>query len=177
MRLFFAVAADGRVREAAAGLISRLRPAAGDCRWVDPRDMHVTLRFLGERAPESLPEAAARLRETARRSAPFELVFGALGAFDDLADPRVLWLGVREGRERLAELALALGYDEPRPYNPHLTLGRRRGAAAAAGLSAALRAEPALDLRRPVEDLCLYASRPAPFGHAYEILERARLGG
>ena len=175
MRLFYAIAADEEVKAAAAAAVARLRLAPADYRWVDPRDMHVTLRFLGETPEEKLPEVEARLREAAARSAPFELEYGGVGAFDSLDDPRVVWVGLDAGFEPMLTLAGLLGRDEPRPFSPHLTMGRRRRATTPPEFIAALREEPRWSLRRPVTKLSLYASRPAPFGHAYEILVEAEL--
>jgi len=175
MRLFYAVAADEDVKAAAAAVVARLRAAPGDYRWVDPRDMHLTLRFLGETAAARLPEVEALLRAAAARTPPFEIAYGGVGAFDSLEDPRVIWIGLDGELAPLKRLSELLGYDEPRPFSPHLTLGRRRRAPAPPGFLAALRAEPPLSLRRPVEKISLYASRPAPFGHAYEILAEAPL--
>jgi 2'-5' RNA ligase len=176
MRLFCAVAADEDVKAAAAGVVARLRAAPGDYRWVAPRDMHVTLRFFGETDPARLPVIEERMRAAAAVQPPFEIAYGGVGAFDSSEDPRVVWIGLDAGLEALKRLADALGYDEPRPFSPHLTLGRRRRAAPPEFL-AALKAEPALALRRPVDKITLYASRPAPFGHAYEILAEAPLAG
>lgn len=177
MRLFYAVAADEDVKAAAAATVARLRRAPGDYRWVDPRDMHLTLRFLGETAEERLPEVERVMREAAAKTAPFEVVYGGVGAFESLDDPRVVWIGLESGLEPLHALADRLGRDEPRPFAPHLTLGRRRREAHPPEFVAALRAEAPLGLRRRVERISLYASRPAPFGHAYEILLEAPLTG
>ena len=68
MRLFYAAAADEEVKAAAAGVVSRLRAAPGDYRWVDPRDMHVTFRFLGVTPEAELPEVEARMRRAAAQS-------------------------------------------------------------------------------------------------------------
>ncbi len=176
MRLFYAVAADAEVRAAAAAVVSRLRRAPGDYRWVDPRDMHLTLRFLGETPEERLPEVEALMRRAAAAAAPFEIVLGGAGAFESPESPRVVWLGLDEGREPMERLADALGRDEERPFSPHLTLGRNRRTSAPPGFVAALRAVPPLGLRRRVDRISLYASRPAPFGHAYEVLSEAALG-
>lgn len=177
MRLFYAVAADEEVKAAAAAVAARLRRAPADYRWVDPRDMHVTLRFLGETAEEELPEVERVMRAAAAKTRPFEVVYGGVGGFESLDDPRVVWIGVEEGAASQRAAADLLGRDEPRPFAPHLTLGRRRRDAAPEEFSALLRAEPALGLRRPVRRLSLYASKPAPFGHAYEILLEAELTG
>jgi 2'-5' RNA ligase len=177
MRLFHAAAADEEVKAAAAEVVARLRRAPGHYRWVDPRDMHVTFRFLGETAEDELPEVEARMREAAAKSAPFELVYGGVGAFESLEDPRVVWIGLDEGAAAMERIADLLGRDEARPFAPHLTLGRRKREPVPPEFLAALRAEPKLDLRRRVEKISLYASRPAPFGHAYEILLEAELAG
>lgn len=182
MRLFIAVAADEEVKAAAAAAIARLRRVAGDYRWMDPRDMHTTLRFLGETPEASLPEIEALCAAAAAQTAPFEIVYGRVGAFDSLEDPRVVMITVDEAvpssdkrtapMERLANL---LGRDEPRPYSAHLTLGRRRGGASATEFLAALKAEPILGLRRPVTKISLYADRAIRLAHAYEILLEADL--
>lgn len=177
MRLFIAVPADDMVKAAAAAAVERLRRAGGDYRWVDPRDMHTTLRFLGETPEEKLSEIEALMRRAAAASRPFEIVFGGVGVFESQEDPRVVWIGLDQGAAELEKLAGLLGRDEPRPFSPHLTLGRRRRPPAPPGFFAALRAEPVLALRRPVDRISLYASTPASFGHAYSILSEAALGG
>lgn len=175
MRLFIAVPADEDTRAEAAAVVARLRALPGDYRWVDPRDMHVTLRFLGETPEERVPEVEALMREAAAAARPFEMRFGGLGAFDSLDAPRVVWLGVDEGRTELEALAAAVRRDEPRPYSPHLTIGRNRRESAPPEFAAGLKAHPPLTLRRPVTKISLYASKPAPFGHTYEILSEAEL--
>jgi 2'-5' RNA ligase len=135
------------------------------------------LRFLGETPEAKLPEVQERMRAAAAASAPFELVYGGVDAFESLDDPRVVWVGLDEGFELMLKLADLLGRDEPRPFSPHLTVGRRRRETTPPEFVAALRAEPRWSLRRPVSRISLYASRPAPFGHAYEILLEADLAG
>jgi RNA 2',3'-cyclic 3'-phosphodiesterase len=175
MRLFIAVAADEEVRAEAAAAVARLKKAPGDFRWVDPRDMHVTLRYFGEQPAERVPEIEALMRTAAAKAEPFELVYGRVGAFDSLEEPRVVWIGVKEGTEALKALAGGVGRDEPRPYHPHLTIGRNRREHVPPEFVAALRAETDISLRQGVTKLSLYASKPAPFGHAYEILSEAEL--
>lgn len=177
MRLFIAVAADEEVKAAAAAVVARLRRAQGNFRWVDPRDMHTTLRYLGPTSEERLPEIRDLMARAAAQIAPFEIVYGGVGAFDSFEEARVVWIGLSEGLASMESAAALVGRDEPRPYAAHLTLGRNRGRAASPGFVAALKAEPALNLRRPVTKLSLYASKPAPFGHAYEILFEAELAG
>ena len=177
MRLFIAVAADEEVKSAAAEAVARLRRVGGNFRWVDPRDMHTTLRFLGKTPEASLPEIQELMVRAAAQIAPFEIVYGGVGAFDSFEEARVVWIGLNEGLAPMERAAGLVGRDEPRPYAPHVTLGRNRDDAAPPEFVAALKAEPVLNLRRPVTRISLYASKPAPFGHAYEILFEAELTG
>lgn len=73
------------------------------------------------------------LNGVARRSGPFPIRLGAVGAFPNLRRPRVLWLGVSNdgALERLqsetASVLDPLGFPrEQRAYSPHLTLARAR---------------------------------------------------
>src|SRR3990167_8028608 len=99
MRLFIAVAADDEIKSAAAEAVARLRRAGGSFRWVDPRDMHTTLRWFGATPEERLPEIRELMLRAAAASAPFELVYGVVGAFDSPEDARVVWIGLAEGKE------------------------------------------------------------------------------
>src|SRR5207344_3659032 len=69
--------------------------------------------------------------------APFDLTLAGTGAFPESGAPRVLWMGVEQGKDGLmaverevsARLS-GLGIPrEERPFNPHLTLARVREAA------------------------------------------------
>lgn len=177
MRLFIAVAADDEIKTAAAEAVARLRRAGGSFRWVDPRDMHTTLRYLGATPEEKLPEIQALMARAAAVTAPFELSYGGVGAFDSFEEARVVWIGLSDGLAPMERAARLVERAEARPYSPHLTLGRNRDAQAPPEMVAALKAEPVLNLCRPVKKISLYASKPAPFGHAYEILYEAELTG
>lgn len=177
MRLFIAVAADEAVKSAAAETVARLRRAGGNVRWVDPRDMHTTLRWFGLTPEEKLPEIKDLMTRAAAQIAPFEITYGGVGAFDSFEEARVIWIGLAEGFAQMERAAALVGRDEPRPYSPHMTLGRNRDDGAPPAFAEALKAEPVLGLRRPVTKISLYASKPTSFGHAYEILFEAELSG
>ncbi len=100
-------------------------------RWVPVRNIHVTLKFLGDVSIKNL-EVLKKLLEAEAHSHPaFEISVGDLGAFPSDRRPRVLWAGVKAPQELSAlqrgiELETArLGYaPEDRPFSPHLTLAR-----------------------------------------------------
>lgn len=110
--------------------LQRQTPRAA-VRWVPAKNIHVTLKFLGDVSAPNLSMVRQVLDREARRFVPFEFSVGELGAFPNLRRPRVVWVGVQAPEEmgtlqRSLENELAhLGYPpEDRPFSPHLTLGR-----------------------------------------------------
>ncbi len=133
MRLFLAIDLPAELRGELGRLQDKLRRACPGWRWTRPEGIHLTLRFLGEVAPEDDAPRRAAWRAVAAGSGPISFRVGGVGVFPAPARPRVLWVGVdAEPRERLAALADAFeeaarreGFaPETRPFRPHLTLAR-----------------------------------------------------
>lgn len=100
--------------------------------WVPAHNLHVTLRFLGAVEETVLAELIPRL--AAIRAGAIRLGLGGLGTFGGRRHARVVWLGLREGAEAAASLALAVeaacrdsGLEsEARTFRAHLTVARSR---------------------------------------------------
>jgi 2'-5' RNA ligase len=119
-------------------LQSYLRAQQGDAvlRWSPTKNLHLTLRFLGDTTPHQRQQVTTRLQAMAAASAPFTLdvdVSGrGLGAFPNLRQPRVVWSGVGGDLKKLGKvqaqtetIAQAVGFvSEEKSYSPHLTLAR-----------------------------------------------------
>lgn len=190
MRLFVAVDLDPPAREAVAAATAALRRhpviGAASVKWVEPRNLHLTLRFLGE-VEDGAVEAAAGALTPASPLPAFRTALGSFGAFPARGAPRVIWVGAREGaatlgalRDEVARRLLPLGYTpDTQAYRPHLTVGRVRRAAG--GLRAALTAASAgIDLRQVswrVGRAVLFESRLSAAGPAYRVVTEMRLGG
>src|SRR5580704_12373018 len=99
-------------------------------RWVQPENLHVTLKFIGEKAPGTL-EAIRVALPSVRANKPVDIKCRGLGFFPDDRHPQVLWAGLQasENLPHLAEdadraLATAGVAREKRAFTPHLTLAR-----------------------------------------------------
>jgi len=109
-------------------------------RWVPPEQMHLTLVFLGATDEGTVAPIGEAMSSAVAGSAPFNLSLGRLGAFPNLARPKVVWCAVDGDVERLGQVRGAvrgaLGSIVPRAdagrYTPHLTVGRVRSDAQAA---------------------------------------------
>ena len=136
MRLFVALDIDDAIREQIAKFVLGVRGFAPEARWVRPESLHVTLKFIGEQAPEQLDTIKDVLRRV--NGAPLPLEFEGCGFFPNPRSARVFWIGIAGG-EALARLAgqvdaalEPLGVArEKHAYTPHLTLARGSGGSGA----------------------------------------------
>lgn len=100
-------------------------------KWVDPNNLHLTLKFLGVTLPSQVDEIGEELNQVSKMFSSFSFQLEGLGYFKNKGIPRVLFANIKEG-ETLQQLAAEidsrlakLGFQpEPRPFKPHLTLAR-----------------------------------------------------
>ncbi|MDY0002947.1 MAG: RNA 2',3'-cyclic phosphodiesterase [Polyangia bacterium] len=152
-------------------------------RWVPPPNMHVTLKFYGNLGIDQLEAVKDAARRAAAMVKPFGLSARGLGVFPGVEKPRVLWVGLGEGAETLAELfrrledaSEHLGFArDTRVFRPHLTLGRvQRGSD---GVAEWIAAHGEVDcLTSSVDELVVYESRLQRAGAEYLAHARIALG-
>lgn len=132
MRLFVGIPFPESVREALARLCSGL-PGA---RWVEPENMHLTLRFIGEVGAGDADDIHHAL---GRISAPaFEATITGIGCFETAGKIHTLWAGVEKQallghlREKVETAVVRAGFEpERRKFKAHVTLARFRNGAGA----------------------------------------------
>jgi 2'-5' RNA ligase len=168
-RLFTAIEIPEAVRQHLALVRAPLRGA----KWIEPENMHITLRFAGDLDGRSADEFADSLAGVCAK--PLPITIAGVGAFGG-RDPRVLWAGVEAGPElaalyRAHDRAARSAGLEPmdHTFKPHVTLARLRGArhqAVARFLAenAGLRHPPFLATR-----FVLLSARPGSGGAPYVV--------
>jgi 2'-5' RNA ligase len=118
-------------------LLNMLRKKLGHERinWVNPENLHLTLKFLGETPSTRIPEINAAMNDCLSKHKSFQLDFDKTGIFGSRYDPRVIWLGSTQIPAEITLLANdvldtfdAIGFSRDRQnFVPHLTLGRIKG--------------------------------------------------
>ncbi len=190
MRLFAAVTLDEAVRAAAHKAGARLARALSGAgmrsrtgiSWVRLENLHLTMRFLGEveerRAGELVKRFAAPLAATA-----FEIDLGGFGVFPPSGPPRVVWVGVTRGADRLVDLSgeiegrfIDWGFGRAdKPFRAHLTLGRCRDPLGHAARERLTITDAGVIGTSRVADVVLYESRLSSAGPTDVALARAPL--
>lgn len=98
-------------------------------RWVEPKNLHVTLRFIGEVDENVAADLDAEL--AAVKAAPVPVALRGLGRFGDKRGARILYVGVEPDpallhlRDKVESACVRVGLEpERRRYKPHVTLAR-----------------------------------------------------
>ena len=138
IRSFVAIELPEEAREGLARLRKELeRDEHKFVKWVDPRGVHLTLKFLGNIPSKRVAEITEAIEEAVQGISPFHLEISGLGAFPGLRQARVFWVGIGGEVDKLSKLQqnldsafAALGFAKvERSFVPHLTLARiRQGA-------------------------------------------------
>jgi 2'-5' RNA ligase len=187
-RTFIAIPLPGPLGDRLTKLQGRLAPQLPSVRWSETSPFHLTLAFLGD-VPfvnlNTICEAVGKAARTVRR---FELSVTGLGAFPNLARPRVLWAKAEgEGLAALADLHKAVlatldevgCVPEDERFSPHITLGRikpGRSAAQPNSLAAVVARHQTWSLGAfTVGEVVTFSSTVTPEGPAYAPLARAPL--
>jgi 2'-5' RNA ligase len=143
-------------------------------RWLEPSELHLTLRFIGEVDGAVYRDVTEALAEVTMR--PFELSLKGTGHFPPRGKPEQIWLGVASSEELIilrqrVETALAKAGvpRDGRKFAPHVTLANLRNtvdhrvAAFLAGYNL-YESVPWV-----AEEFCLYSSHLTSHGASHEI--------
>jgi 2'-5' RNA ligase len=169
---------------AARAVQSSLKAARADVKWVTEKNIHLTLRFLGDTDEETLSRTASVLTGIAAGSGPFSIRLKGLGAFPGFSSPAVVWAGLSEGATESAQMSESIGSylvdlgipKEGRHFTPHVTLGRVRSGKNADKLGKAIGLSTFTASSITIVDhITLFRSTLAPGGPAYTPISKARL--
>lgn len=106
-----------------------------DVKLVEPKNIHLTLKFLGDTDENQIDAIEQIIRESVKDITPFPLTLKGTGVFPNERYLKVIWVGIING-DNLATIAksideklIPLGFKkEQRGYSAHLTIGRVRTA-------------------------------------------------
>jgi 2'-5' RNA ligase len=187
IRTFIAVELDPVIRQRAVEILRALQAVPGDVKWVEPENLHFTLKFLGEVDSRKIHQVCQLVQQAMADLSPFEFEVHGAGAFPDLNRPRTFWLGARQGREEMVTVAdhledalQTLGFRrETRRFEPHLTIGRmRQGGRSSPRLVELLNDYADVDVgQMSVDEVVVFSSVLGRSGPTYEALAHVGLEG
>ncbi len=184
VRAFIAVDIGDEIRSTLDELQRKLKKVHSNVRWTKPKDIHLTLAFLGDLPIEELDRLTFAIDQACRDVEVFELKGNSTGTFGKPRHPRVIWAGIAACpalttlQQRIGDALLAaeIAFDQ-KPFSPHLTLGRIK--------SVDPHTSSLLDMLEKYEDMALGSvivsgvelmkSDLTPRGAEYAVLHRVAL--
>ena len=132
MRLFVAVDLTEDMRKKAAEIMNQLKGLDIDVKFVEPQNLHFTLKFIGEVDEGHVNEIEKSVSDAVRDFKPFKVSVEGLGYFGNPSHIKTIWIDTRQGREELVNLAKRMDIvldhvrREARGPKPHITIGRAK---------------------------------------------------
>jgi len=123
---------EGSILKRFTSVQQALIDTGADMKLVKPKNIHVTVRFLGEISPVMVDEVCEEMNSITFK--PFEIELRGMGAFPNLRRVRVVWVGIRGGSEVITDIfnqlengLCKLGFTpDRRGFSPHITIARVR---------------------------------------------------
>jgi len=183
MRLFIAMPLPSIIEEALAKIIFDLKQNRSGVRWVKPQNIHLTLKFLGETDESKVKAIGDVIEKVSKNYNTLSGKIDIIGGFPNLKRPRVIWAGMSNPIEILAEIAEAiedeleeLGFEkEKRKFKSHLTLGRVKDSFGLPGLVEVIKNYKFMPEELKFDRIVLFKSTLTPGGPIYERLLEAEL--
>ncbi|HDO19463.1 MAG TPA: RNA 2',3'-cyclic phosphodiesterase [Thermoplasmatales archaeon] len=108
-----------------------LKKISARLKLVETKNIHLTLKFLGNTREDAVDEIADCIRKASKGIEPFSFRLKGVGVFPNMKRINVIWVGIEDGNEivtianRLEEELHRLGYKkERREFSPHVTVAR-----------------------------------------------------
>ncbi|MFQ6129891.1 MAG: RNA 2',3'-cyclic phosphodiesterase [Candidatus Hadarchaeaceae archaeon] len=131
VRAFIGIDIDETVRQKLVAVQEQLQATGAQLKLVEPPNIHVTMKFLGEVPEDKIGAIAEALKRAAAGTGKFDIGVRGIGVFPNLRYIRVVWAGVAEGRDEVIGLhqkieqeLQPLGFRPERDFVPHLTIAR-----------------------------------------------------
>ncbi len=136
IRSFLALDLPGPVSDFLEKLSNELKKSRADVKWVTPKSIHLTIKFLGNINRTTIHEIETTLKPIFAEQMPIQLKVSNVGVFPNPRQPRIIWAGIEDPTGCIMRIVpiiedafSKIGFaKESRPFTPHLTLGRTRSA-------------------------------------------------
>jgi 2'-5' RNA ligase len=184
IRSFLAIELSDETRQFLGEAQQKLQQTGSDIRWVTPKNIHLTIKFLNEIEREKIDDVVTAVEENLKDVKSFEAQLSELGVFPDMHRLRIIWAGLKDPAGEINHLVgkiesalQPLGFPkEDRDFQAHITLGRVRSLKNISQLIDAIKncALPA-GLKQRIGSVTLFKSTLTPDGPIYEALKQFSL--
>jgi len=185
MRTFIAIELPEEIKIQIERLQAPLKRTDAFVSWVKPKNIHVTLKFLGEVPEEKINEVFSATQKALEGAKRFSMSLKGTGAFPNLRKPRVIWIGTGSGEEELSHMAKRIEEEmekigfpkEKRRFSAHFTIGRVKSPKNIEKLMELVESSDFQTEKIEVNEVVVMKSQLHPAGAIYTPLKKVPLTG
>ncbi|MEI8349211.1 MAG: RNA 2',3'-cyclic phosphodiesterase [Candidatus Omnitrophota bacterium] len=180
MRLFIAIDLPDEIKQKLALLIKGFTKYDLDAKWVQDKNLHLSLKFLGEVTEEKIAEIQKVIKEAADWSSCLEATLNNFGFFPNEKHPRVFFVATNREEElkhiamKLEDALEKLGFAKENRFTSHITLARLKSTKNIEALKNELK-KVSVQEKMPVKEIVLFKSTLKPTGPVYERIFSAAM--
>lgn len=183
-RIFIAIELSESIRQRLERIQSELKKIDADVKWVNPKTIHLTLKFLGDVPQNDLDKVCAAIEEGLKNFSKFKFQINNLGCFPPRGSPKIIWAGVDAGSDLLRQIAETLSArvsmfcekNDDKEFSAHITLGRVRSNKNVIRLADLIKTAPLkFSETQSVDHITLFKSDLTPSGPNYSIIQTFEL--
>ena len=179
MRAFITIDLIPSIREKISYIQQILKGCDLNVRWVNPDNVHLTLKFLGEINEESLEQIKKIMTDVAEGSKEIKTSLESFGFFPNERKPRVFFVSttsqetLKSIADELEDKLQDLGFKKESKFKSHITLARIKSIQNIDCLKEKIK-DIDLGENLPVNEIILYESTLTPEGPIYDVIFKAR---
>jgi RNA 2',3'-cyclic 3'-phosphodiesterase len=184
MRSFISIEIPETIIKNVDGIIEKMKKCLTPIKWVENRNLHLTVKYLGTVDDDKLEMIEASLKESVKDIGEFEITLKGIGVFPSLQDAQVIWVGVDKGSDTFRHIsdkvdsALSMFREEEHEFTPHLTIGRVKNKIDVGFLEGFIKELKDTDLGSfKVNSVSIFKSTLTQGGPIHEELKKVRLHG
>ncbi len=179
-RLFVAVDIPLEIKKEIETIVAPLARLTENVTWVEPKNYHFTLKFIGAVEEHMIPAIADRLRSVAAGTDPFELYLGAFDILPEEGAARIIYLQVGGGEEEMndteyevEEALVDIGVNKKdKQFLAHMTIGRIRKDIGLEEIKDMIKKLRGISREFEVREFVLFESELTHAGPTYREIER-----
>lgn len=130
IRSFLAIELEDSLKENVLKIQNEFKKNNGSLKYVNPQNMHITLKFFGYVTNHQIKELSAIIEKVISKYNSFNLDLKGCGAFPSENHIKVLWVGIENTEvlmnihEELDSEFQKLGFSKDKSFKSHLTIAR-----------------------------------------------------
>ena len=178
VRSFIAINLNPDIKEYLTSLHTNLNVPESKLRWVEKNNLHLTMKFLGYISLKQTELIKSVLKAITSKQSPFLIKLSSyIGVFPTYKMPRIIWVGIKEGTDKLKELYNSIETDlfkkdfprEEKYFSGHITIGRVKYIRDTANFIQIVKTIKVNNLSQEVGSIDLMESKLTPNGPIYNI--------